>query len=91
MTSEQFDAYLRKAINSYYGPKIHYPTDIHKFYGLSKDKYVLMTQEDLSNLLADKIRQGILSQKVFPADTTEIEMPHCVDENVVNMVMEKSK
>lgn len=92
MTQNEFEEFLGEGIHSYFrnANAIHIPQNIHKYYNLPKDEYVLMSKASISVMLADKIRSGILIEQLFPSGEN-YEVPHGVNEAALKAIMNIKK
>lgn len=71
MTMYEFEDWLRDSLFNHHRRAMYFTDDMHKYYNIPKNKYVIMAQKDLSMLLADKVRQGKLVESIFPNEDEE--------------------
>ena len=87
MTVDEFQDWLRDCLLNHHKHGMYFAEDLHKCYHIPKDKYVIMSRENLAMFLADKVRQGKLIENIFPNENEEdIDQIRGVNAKVVDLL-----
>ena len=71
MTVDEFQDWLRDSLLNHHRRGMYFSEDMHKYYNIPKDSYVIMSRENLAMFVADKVRQGKLIENIFPDENEE--------------------